>query len=234
MDKEVAWSSEDPFIHTKKTSFMQRLSDRVRQGATLYIEGQTPLKRVPALAEKLSQRWPLNLTKMQASRRSRAGHGTYYWLGWLEEDSQLVHWFVLHKPGAEIDRTDRWREVLDDRLTLTGYELVRHTRSGASAPAWTWRYTKQRFADLRDLLVADIRGRKDLQAAQLMHTLYRSPGFAGVREQVKKLRQLCLGEWKRSRGKDSMFEIPRNIGYVSRLADKGVTWSLLAKKSNVS
>jgi hypothetical protein len=53
-----------------------------------------------------------------------------------------------------------------------------------------------------------------------MHSIFRSPGFAGVREQVESVRDLCKSEWKRSRNKsEPMFEIPQRIGYVRRLRD---------------
>lgn len=228
MSAQDFWVPSNPYIHTKKTSFMQRLSDRVRRGARLYVWGQTPLKGVPQLVSKLDQKWPLNLTKMQASRRRKAGHGSYHWLGWWDDQSELVHWFVLLNPGSEIDKTETWRDVVEDRLNLTGYELVRHTRSGKAAPAWTWRYSKVRLRTIRDALVSSIRCRRDLEAEQIMTSLFKSPGFGGVREQVKKLRQLAIAEWQRNRSNaEIMFPLPKTIGYVSRLADKGVTWSAL-------
>jgi hypothetical protein len=231
MSDRKKWSPADPWIHVKKTSFMQRLSDRVRQGATFYVAGQTPLNRVSSLVQKLAQRWPLNLTPMQASRRAKAGHPTYFWIGWLDDDSQLVHWFVLHKPGTEPDRTDLWKCALHDRLTLTGYELVRHTRSGSKAPAWTWRYKKETMDSIRESLIFAIRGRQDLRAEQLIHTLFRSPGFAGVREQVKKMRLLSIAEWKRSRSSTELiFHIPPTIGYVSRLSDRGMLLSCIRRE----
>lgn len=228
MTAAESWVPTNPFLHTKKTSFMQRLSDRVRRGATLYIAGQTPLKGVPQLTCKLSEKWPLNLTKMQASRRRKSGHGTYFWLGYWDEQTALVHWFVLLNPGSEIDKTEAWRGAVEDRVKLTGYELVRHTRSGAAAPAWTWRYTKERMGTIRESVVSAIRGRRDLEAEQIMHSVFRSPGFGGVREQVKKLRQLCIAEWQRNRSSaEIIFLLPTKIGYVSRLADRGVPWSAL-------
>ncbi len=233
MSSADLWVPTNPYIHTKKTSFMQRLSDRVRRGATLYIAGQTPLKGLPHLTSKLDTKWPLNLQKMQASRRRKAGHGTYFWLGYFDEQTQMVHWFVLLNPGKEIDSTEQWRGVVDDRVKLTGYELVRHTRPGAKAPAWTWRYTKERMSTIRDSLVSAIRGRRDLEAEQTMHSIFKSPGFSGVREQVKKLRQLAVAEWQRTRSSaEIIFSMPTKIGYVSRLSDKGVPWSALMPESS--
>jgi hypothetical protein len=230
MIRRQAWLPADPSIHIKKTSFMQRIADRVRSGATHYIGGRTPLSRVPALVQKLAGRWPLNLSAMQASRRTKAGHATYYWIGWHDEENKVVHWFVLQKPGTTPDTEDTWKNALDDRIGLTGYELVRHTRTGAKNPAWTWRYNKARFEDIRAGLIADIRGRRDLLAQQAVHSMFRSPGFAGVREQVKRLRALCISEWKRSRKENEpMFEIPPTIGYVRRLRDTEQRWSQLTK-----
>ena len=44
-----------------------------------------------------------------------------------------------------------------------------------------------------------------------------------MREQVKSLVSLIKEEWKRTRGsKEGMPEIPKVLGYVRRLEDKGV------------
>lgn len=228
MDAPRRWSPSNPWVFTKKTPFMQRLADRVRRGAELYISGQTPLKGIPDLCTKLDGRYPLNLMAMQASRRRKQGHGTYHWLGLLDEQTKMVTWFLLLNPGTQIDHTERWRGVNTDRPKLTGYELVRHTRKGAASPAYTWRYTRTRMDEIRSGIVSAIRGRRDVELQQWVHSIWRSPGFAGVREQVKKLRLLIIAEWQRNRGStEGMVELPRTIGYVRRLTDKGAGWAEL-------
>jgi len=228
MDPKKSWSPRNPWIFTKKTPFMQRLADRVRTGSTLYIHGQTSIKGVPGLCQKLASRYPLNLTPMQAARRRKAGHGTYHWMGYYSADTGQVWWFLLLDPGNQIDRTDNWLGVHSERPKLGGYELVRHTRPGASSPAYSWRYTRTRVEEIRHALVTAVRRRSTVELQQLVHVLWRSPGFALVRDQVQTFRKLIVAEWKRA-GLDprQMVQIPRAIGYVRRLQDRGEVWSIL-------
>lgn len=205
---------------------MQRIADRVRNGCSLFFQGQSRLHKVPNLIQKLSARYPLNLTAMQASRRRKVGAGAYTWIGYYEPDADIVHWVVLLYPGDADDKTDDWLSVTKHRIQITGYELVRHSRAGAKMPSWTWRYTRLRVDQLRNAFVGAIRGRRDRDFVQLTHSTWRSPGFAGVREQVKKLRSLLIAEWKRTRSEfEVMPPLPRQIGYVRRLADVGAAWS---------
>ena len=70
-------------------------------------------------------------------------------------------------------------------------------------------------------------GKRDLELQQLIHSLVRSPGFAGVRDHVTKMRALISAEWKRRRAKsEAMPEIPRH-GYTRRLEDAGCRLSEL-------
>ena len=67
------------------------------------------------------------------------------------------------------------------------------------------------------------RTKDDEKLRQTIYTLFRSPSFSGVREQVKSIVQLITDEWKRTRNpKESMPQIPKTLGYVRRLEDKGV------------
>jgi hypothetical protein len=61
--------------------------------------------------------------------------------------------------------------------------------------------------------------------------LWCSPGFSGVREQVKKVKDFIKAEWKRTRKDAESFpEIPEHLGYVRRLPDKGNKLSVILKK----
>ena len=76
-----------------------------------------------------------------------------------------------------------------------------------------------------------IRLHHDAVLNQWIYSTARSPGFAGVREQVKRLWKLLRAEWKRSRSNGELLpEIPKNIGYVRRLPDVGSPWSELMRR----
>lgn len=97
-------------------------------------------------------------------------------------------------------------------------------QSGARSTGWTWRYTAGAYQTWRDRLIGEVRAGEGAVASltQSIDTLYKSPGFRGVREQVKRLAQLLRAEWKRSRRPtEAMPAIPARIGYVRRLPDIG-------------
>jgi hypothetical protein len=220
----------NPFILAKKTVFMQRIADLVRNGHNLYVQGVIPIEKAGFLAAKFEQRFQVERNKLEASRARKRGEHSARLLFWLQDDAEQVHWILLYCPGSVIDETEKWRNALSDRIQLTGYELVRLTREGADHPAWTWRYTRTRYEELREAVVQAIRRKRDDELRQLIHTLWRSPGFAGIRAQVKKVGDVIRAEWKRTRGKgDQMPEIPARLGYVRRLPDVGALWADLMK-----
>jgi hypothetical protein len=225
----------NPFIFTKKTVFMQRMGDAVRAGALHYISGQIELHKVPFLSQKFASRYHVNLSRIQDMRARRSGDDTARFLAWLDESSGLVHWALFYYPGKTLCREERWKNPLVDRIQLTGYELVRITKTGAKAPVLTWRYTREQYRYLHDQVVFTIRGRQDAVLDQLIFSLSRSPGFAGVREQVKGLWRIIKAEWKRTRSQaKEPPKIPPTIGYVRRLPDVGMLWSELKQTKTKS
>lgn len=223
--------ASNPFIFTKKTVFMQRVSDLARAGHVKYFLGQTPLEKVAFKVIALADRYPVNLRKAAALEARKSKKSIYRWLGFFDEKTRLVYWVVMAWPGGDFDTQEKWSDALQDRLKVTGYELVRKTRAGAKTPSWTWQYTSTRMTEIREELIDSIRLRQDVLVTQRIHSLYRSPGFAGIRDQVKKVKQLIDSEWKRIRATSEVRpNIPSVLGYVRRLPDVGLVWSELMKK----
>jgi hypothetical protein len=222
-------AASNPWLFTKKTVWMQRVSDAVKAGAAYYIQGSTKLEKVPFLVEKFAARYKTNLISRTDRNVRKRGETVQRWIGYLD-DSGAVHWCLFVWPGKDFDpKSDQWHDPKTQRIRHSGYELVRITKPGAKAPVLTWRYQKDQFERLHDEIVRVIRLRQDARLEQIIYTLHRSPGFAGVRQQVKKLWDIVRKEWKRTRSKDVMPEIPKNIGYVRRLPDVGALWADLMK-----
>lgn len=223
----------EPFIFTKKTAWMQRLGDLVRSGHILYLSGEVPPDRAQALYSKFRSFYPsLAFTHVQATRARKKGESTarmlFYWSG-----EGRIAWVLLRTDGklppAASEAREKWRDAIKDRLTAPGgYELVRLTKPQEPKPVWTWRYERAQYAKHRDAIRDAIRRRHDGQLKQLIHSLWRTPGFAGARQQVRQLEKLIRAEWKRVRhSSEAMPEIPKHLGYVQRLADKGKLLSQL-------
>jgi len=228
--KAKIFNKLNPWLFTKKSAFMQRIADRVRGSDVQYIQGQMKLEKTPFLVDKLAKRYPLNLLKLTQVRHRKSGLGVYNWSGYFDEATGFVYWVLLYEAGNTIDNSEPWRNPKLDPIKLTGYELVRLTREGANVPAWSWHYTSHQHRQLRDAIVTVIRGRRDNELHKLIHSIYRSPGFAGVRDQVKKMGVLIKSEWARSRSRaEVMPEMPKQIGFVRRLEDVGNVWSEIVK-----
>lgn len=223
--------ASNPWLFTKKTVWMQRVSDAVKAGAAYYIQGSTRLDKVPFLVQKFAARYPTNLTSRTDLAARKRGETVQRWIGYLD-DSGMVNWCLFCWPGKDFDpRSDSWQDPKTQRVRHTGYELVRITKPGAKAPVLTWRYQRDQFERLHDEIVQIIRLRQDARLEQIIYTLHRSPGFAGIRSQVKKLWDIIRAEWKRTRSKSEVMpEIPKNIGYVRRLPDVGALWSEVMQK----
>lgn len=221
----------DVFVFTKKAPFMQRVADLVRNGHTRYVQGEVPISKAAALHAKFSRLYDCHLGKLEASRRRKAGFATSRLLLLWQEGADRLSWLLLATEGrfeSGADKLEAWRDALTDRISLTGYELVRLTKPQEPRPVWTWRYTKARQEELRLALISAIRRKDGRSLDQLIHSIWRSPGFAGVRDQIKKFGDLIRSEWKRARKEgEPLPDIPARIGYVQRLPDKGMSLSKL-------
>ena len=220
--------STNPYILQKKTIWMQRVADAVRAGARLYVEGTIPLQKAAFLTQKFASRYELNLTKMADSRARKAKKDVARWIAYY--DGKMVNWILFYFPGGVQCKEEKWKSVADFRITHRGYELVKMTKPGEPKPVLTWRYHRDEIQQIRDKILHAIKGRQDGVLEYTIKSVYRSPGFAGIRDQVIELTKFTKIEWKRHRGKDEVLpKMPARIGYVRRLADDAIAWSELIK-----
>lgn len=224
--------SADPFVLTKKTVYMQRIADLVRLNHNRYVVGQIPLRKASFFAAKMDLFYHCNADKMTAHRARKIGYCTSRLLFLYTEGSENLSWILLLTPGdwpTPHRGKETWLDPTVNRIGLTGYELVRHIRAGNAKPSWTWRYNARRHDELRDAIVLSIRRHNNNELLKLIDTIWRSPAFAGVREQIKKFAALIKSEWTRT-GVGDMPEMPKGLGFVRRLPDKGKPLSKLIKE----
>lgn len=196
----------------------------VRTGHVFYIYGQIPSAKAKRMGQKFSTLYETGLGKLEQSRKRKRGQASFRWLAWLDEPNEIVHWVLCRTEGECPPEagTENWQNALDQKLRIVGgYELVKLNKAKEPNPVWTWRYTMGHYDNLRDSLIRHIRTRRDDLLHQLIHEVWRTPGFAGARDQVKKIKKMIVSDWKRTRGGDPLPEIPERIGYVRRLKDVG-------------
>lgn len=238
----------DPFVFKKMPSFLQRAGDLVRTGHRYWVGGVVELDKLPAFYAKMHARYNLEMSPVQATRARQKGIATARLLFWHPDNYEQALWVLVRSEGElsalAKDAREKWKDAYgkeQERLHLKlgvfegarVLELVRITKKHHSNPVWTWRYEKASYQDFRQRIIDAIRHKRDDQLKQLIHMLWIvSPGFGGVREQVKKLEKLIRAEWKRSRRPaEAMPPIPQHLGYLRRVKDKGLPYSTLMRKN---
>lgn len=214
------------WVFTHKAAFMQRIADYVRTGHQAYISGITAIEKIFPTWEKLVNNNPVYSDRLKAFRAREKGEATGRLLLYQNtNDPDKIHWFLLiHGSKDKLPAMEKWQHAEDPhhRIYFTGYELLRVTKEGLKKPAWTWKYSQERFQNLRDSMVMAIRSRRDQDLKILIDKIFGTMGFSGSREQAKSLVKLMKEEWAKRRLNELMPEVPKGIGWVRRKADKGI------------
>lgn len=228
----------DPIVFDRKSVFMQRIADQVRRGYRYFTLGEVSIERAMPLAAKFARLYGVHLHRNQKARERAYGHASACVL-WWHPHTDFVVFCLLVTPGPHAAHSlespsDAYARTT--RLTLGEYELVQHSRPQNSHPAWTWRLTQAAYDAWRFRTLEVCRGGKAFEVDQFVDTLNATPGFAGIRGQVKKVKALFRAEWKRRRPNATPCPaIVARQRYVQRLANTGVRLSTLTRegRSNV-
>lgn len=222
---------------------MQRIADLVRSGHTRYLLGEIQIEKAGFFSAKMDFHYGCFHNNKDQFRTRELGFCGARLLFLYTENSPTLTWILLVTNGNWLmpeSGHQRWLDVKDERITITNYQLVRlvkkkkvvsitskkiepkraYVQRNRSDFTWTWTYTKEQQDNLRNQIVMSIRRHRTEELRQLIDTIYRSPAFSGVREQVKKFVKLMKAEWTRT-GVGDMPELPKGLGYVRRLPDKG-------------
>jgi len=222
----------DPLILTKRSA-MQRMTDYARYGYHHFVTGLVPVEKLAPLVSKFTRYYQVHADKNARHRARAKGEGSAYLLLYSDPKSDRVQFILMvtdgDHPAHKLEKLKDLREP-GTRLTLTSYELVRQTRSGSDKPVLTWRMTKDNYEAWRERIRKTVRTKGDKAVTEMLNSLVRSPGFSGIRAQVKKLGQLFRVEWKRSRHRNERAPAVGRIYYVQRLKNDGMYMSTFIKK----
>jgi len=185
-------------IAGKRDPAMQRISDALGAGLTWFVQGRTGLQNGAELVDKFRTRLPqLTRDRRHAHRQKLAGKPRYRLIVFANRpQSEILFWLLTDQ--AE-HASEKWVDSSRDKLTFYQWEAVRHTREGASKPAWTWAMSTDKFANLKREIVDAIRRGPAERAAALGRESRTWPGFARVRAQREQLRRVYEWEWQRKR-----------------------------------
>lgn len=211
-------SVQNVIVH--KTVFLQRLADFVRMGYGSWVDGYCEPSAAAGLARKFARYYATDLDRHRRCRARKLGEASAVLLMHeLNGEGRLLFVLLLTRgthPARQLE--PRLQSALDPahRLVVDQFELVRLTRRDSVKPVYTWRLEKSAYEKMRSRVIDTVRRGSDRDIRQLIVSMYRTPGFSGVRSQIGKCCQLFRNEWKRSR-KGPCPAFPRKLFYVSRL-----------------
>lgn len=211
------------FYCTTKTETMQRIQDCVsRCGCRFYVAGTVALTRFQAVRAKFADSYETGLTRHQIRRRKEGGCAVTYVVWWWNK-TEVRFWLLITPGRGAIWRLETPLALGErgSRLKINGdYELLLLSRAAASGgdESWTWRLDAPSFEQWRNRLSRSVivHPKNPARLSQSLYSLYRMPGFRGIRQQVGLLVGDARRQW-RSRYSHADFPETPGLGYVSRI-----------------
>ena len=236
----MRYEADSATIHLKRMALMQRLADYVRTGHVYYVIGQTELEKTPALAEKFSRLYDTNMDKLQASRARKKGRASarlFIYCGdkTPTKDSR-VWWILLRTKGdlspAAMESKQEWIDYNKSGLRFQKFQLLRITKPGEKKPLFSWKHNRDEIDAIRAIVISAVRLKQNKILEEILDKAFSAPGFAGIREDQKKLKDLVKNEWKRSRSQSEPLPKMPELFYVRRTADQTSTAKALLSKAS--
>lgn len=218
----------DPKVHIHKSVLMQRLLDAASRGYPWHTSGTVPVQKAPRLANKFAELYGVSKNQNQrayAKRMRRANARLYFY---APDRGDKLHWWLLATGGAgAVNEHERLQDATSahGRIRVgTDYELLRRTRPSAKGggTVWSWRMTRACYGQWRERIISACRHSEPWVVTQTLGSLYRTPGFSGIRQQVGKLSALARSEWRRRHGNLDALVFPPRLNYIERLPDTAV------------
>ena len=227
-----------PLVHMHKTVLMQRLLDAVCHGYYWHTHGTVSVPKALRLAEKFSECYGVHRNANSRAYAKRMGQSNAKLFLYAASGTEHLSWWLLATNGdGSVHREEDLASATDARRRLRigdNDELVRRTRprGHGGGTVWTWRMTTECVREWRERIIMACRRREAGAVTQTVGSLYRCPGFSGIRHQVGKLVALSRKEWRRRHGNLNHFILPPALPYLERLRDTAIPLSELVERSD--
>lgn len=193
-------SAYNPTVLVYKTVFMQRVQEAVCDGYRYYASGTIPLLRAPCLVRKFAEVYGVDRDKNERYRRKAAGLGNARLVLGLNQEA-AIDFFLLVSPGEHAaHHLERLADATKATLRYREFELVNLALKGRAKPGLTWRLNADTVSAWRERLHLHTAHYNQQALFEDWFSLYRTPGFAGVRRQVGELVSFWRREWQKLRG----------------------------------
>lgn len=230
---------------------MQRLMDAVLNGYSHYCQGAVSIDRCAKLVNKFELNYHVLADRNERARRKRTGLGNATLILWLH--GNVVLWWLMVTPPGGGDHAAHTIETLRDanqlkgRIEIEDFELVRLPKKFKKQDAkkkskvilgaqnntrLTWRMTAHKYQSWRDSIIESVRHASVHSLDSLLYKLWSLPGFGGIRSQIGNISVLYRNEVKRASRKAAP-SLPKNLGYVRRLSNQGITLAELAAQARM-
>lgn len=219
----------NPIVFESRTRFLQRVQEAVSDGYPHYTEGNVPPTKMPGLCRKFAELYGVDLDKNARYRRQAAGRGNARLV--MHFDGTRVQFVLLVSKGDHpAHQLEKLRSAVAAPIALFEYELVRQTVAGRQKPSWTWRFTKDAREGWGQRLRLATTHANYNELVQAWYSLYRVPGFNGVRSDVGRLVAQWRATWRLTHGTKACpvsyrpRDLERLIRKGIRKGEDGVGW----------
>lgn len=193
----------DPTVLTSKTVFLQRVQEAVIAGYRHHTQGTIAIEKAPGLFRKFKDLYLVHLDKNARYRRKAAALGNARLIVRFNEDADL-DFFLLISPGEHpAHQLEKLGDIRKRPLVYKEFELILQTLKGRDKPGLTWRLSMDTIEAWRQRLHLHTVHYNRFELFRAWHSLYRVPGFGGIRRQVGELVCYWRKEWKQHRGLDA-------------------------------
>lgn len=193
-------SKHNPLVLVGKTLFLQRIQEAVAAGYCHAFLGSLPLEKAQKVVDKFAEVYGVNAGKDERYRRRARGLGNASLILRFNEDASIDFALLVTEGEHAAHHLERLSDARLRPLRYQEFELVWLTIKGRSRPTLTWRLAPQGFEGWRARLHLHTARYDRVELYRDWFSLYRLPGFAGVRRQVGELVSYWRREWRQLRG----------------------------------
>lgn len=196
----IVSSSNQPEIHSTKTSMMRQLIHLVSHGYTFWCFGEVSPQKTEGLSYKFIERYQTTKSSQQRYRTRKRGECNVKMVFWKTE-SAVLWWLLVTDGDGLIHQIEQLKDAKkrNQRITIfSDYELIKTPRTGDPA-AWSWRMTEACSERWKNRIKSAVRQKDNMKLRQVLYSLQRIPGFRNLRREAFKFSKYTESEWKRSR-----------------------------------
>ncbi len=192
----------NPPVWMTKTAYLQRIQEAVGDGYRYHVCGTVQPSAAIGLARKFAELYGVHHDKNERYRRKAAGLGNARLFLHLDQDSNIA-FALLVTPGVHsAHQLERLADATKVPVRYREFELVMLTLKHRAKPGLTWRLDSEAISAWRTRLHLHTAHYNKAELFRDWFSLYRIPGFAGVRKQVGELVGYWRREWHKLRGAD--------------------------------